>query len=206
MITDADTYFRDGCGRCQRFETPDCSARAWAEGLAHLRRILLSEGLNETAKWGQPCYLHNARNIALLGSFRDDFRMTFFNGSLLKDPNHILTKRGSNTQQADIVVFKTADQVLEMEPVIRAYLNEAKTYADAAIKPIKKTIDVVLPVELIDALETDPDLGDAFNALTSGRQRSYAIAINAAKKPETRVARIAKFRSKIIAGKGATER
>ena len=62
------------------------------------------------------------------------------------------------------------------------------------------------PVELAEALDADPELAEAFQDLTPGRQKSYAINLNAAKKPETRVARIVKFRDKIFAGKGATER
>lgn len=49
-------------------------------------------------------------------------------------------------------------------------------------------------------------LGQAFYALTPGRQRSYVINLNSAKKLETRIARIIKFRDKILAGKGAMER
>jgi uncharacterized protein YdeI (YjbR/CyaY-like superfamily) len=59
---------------------------------------------------------------------------------------------------------------------------------------------------LIDALDADAVLSEAFARLTPGRRRSYVIALASAKAPATRVARIAKFRDKIIAGKGATER
>lgn len=206
MITEIETYFVDGCGRCKRFATPECSARLWHDGLGQLREICLSEGLDETVKWGQPCYTREGRNIVLFGAFRDDFRLTFFNGSLLKDPERILQKRGPNTQQADIIRFTSAEQVRALAPTLRAYIREAVGYAKAGITPTKTTTEVILPDELIDALDADPDFSDAFHALTPGRQRSYVIALNSAKKPETRRARIAKFRDKVIAGKGATER
>ena len=64
MITDPGDYFAKGCGRCDRFATPECSTRRWAAGLAALRRICLEAGLTETAKWGHPCYMHAGRNIA----------------------------------------------------------------------------------------------------------------------------------------------
>ena len=63
-----------------------------------------------------------------------------------------------------------------------------------------------LPDELLEALESDPELAEAFYGLTPGRKQSYVIKIGSAKKPETRIARIAKFRDKILAGKGAMER
>lgn len=64
----------------------------------------------------------------------------------------------------------------------------------------------VMPHELIEALDADPELAEAFPALTHGRHKSYVINLNAAKKPETRVARIVKFRNHIMSGKGALER
>ncbi|MBK8012004.1 MAG: YdeI/OmpD-associated family protein [Deltaproteobacteria bacterium] len=57
-----------------------------------------------------------------------------------------------------------------------------------------------------EAFDFDPELAEAFNKLTPGRKKSYVINLNSAKKPETRVARIAKFREKILSGKGAMER
>ena len=49
-------------------------------------------------------------------------------------------------------------------------------------------------------------LAEAFARLTPGRQRSYAIALASAKTSATRTTRIGRFRDRILAGKGATER
>lgn len=206
MITEIEDYFAKGCGRCERFATPDCSTRRWAHGLAELRRICVDEGLVETVKWGHPCYMHAGRNIAVMGAFRGDFRLSFFDAALMKDPEAVLEKQGPNTRHADMIRFVDNDEVVEKEPIIRSYLQEAKGYAEAGIKPPKEEYDIEVPEELIEAIETDPELGEAFHGLTPGRQRSYLINLNGAKKPETRVSRIAAFRDKIIAGKGATER
>jgi len=59
---------------------------------------------------------------------------------------------------------------------------------------------------LVEAMDSDPELAEAFHSLTPGRQKSYVINLSSAKTAETRKARIAKFREKILAGKGATER
>ncbi len=29
MITDIEDYFRQGCGRCERFATADCATQQW---------------------------------------------------------------------------------------------------------------------------------------------------------------------------------
>jgi uncharacterized protein YdeI (YjbR/CyaY-like superfamily) len=62
-----------------------------------------------------------------------------------------------------------------------------------------------LPYELAEALESDPELAEAFHRLTPGRQKSYIINLDSAKKPETRISRIIAFRDRILAGKGAME-
>ena len=206
MITDPDTYFAKGCGRCDRFATPDCSTRRWLNGLLALRRIAREAGLAETAKWGHPCYMHAGRNVALIGAFRGDFRLTFMNAALLQDPQKILEKSGPNTRHADIIRFTSQDGPRTLEADIRGYLTEAMGYAKAGIKPVRDERELELPAELADALDSDPELAEAFFELTPGRQRSYVINLNGAKTSATRVARIAKFRGHILAGKGATER
>lgn len=206
MTTDIVDYYSKGCGRCERFATADCSVQRWQKGLRKLRAICRGEGLTETVKWGHPCYMYGGRNVVILGAFREDFRMTFFNASLLKDPHGVLEKKGPNTQNPDIIKFDKNESVASMEPVLRAYLREAMSYAEAGVKPQKKTRPLEIPEELSQVFVKDGELAKAFSKLTPGRQRSYVINLNSAKKPETRFARIERFRDKIIEGKGAMER
>lgn len=206
MITDIEDYFAKGCGRCERFATADCSTRQWGQGLTELRRVCLESPLVETVKWGHPCYMHADRNIAIIGALRSDFRISFFNAALMKDPDAVLEKQGPNTRHADMIRFTDNAQVVERERVIASYLREAMGYAEAGIKPPKEQGEIALPDELCEAFESDAELAAAFAGLTPGRQRSYVINLNSAKKPQTRVARILKFRDKILAGKGANER
>jgi uncharacterized protein YdeI (YjbR/CyaY-like superfamily) len=206
MITNVEQYFVDGCGRCDRFATPECSTRLWRDGVHDLRRICRDAGMSEHAKWGHPCYMHAGRNIVLMGAFLTDFRLTFFHPALMRDPHRVLVGSGPNSQHADCFRFDDSAQVLAMEPTIREYLAEAMGYAEKGIKPPKVERELELPDELVEALESDPELAYAFERLTPGRQRSYIFALNSAKTSATKVARIIKFRDKIIAGKGALDR
>lgn len=206
MITDIEDYFADGCGRCPRFATPDCSARRWSLGLSALRRICLGLNLMEVVKWGHPCYQHSHRNVAILGALREDFRLSFFQASLLQDPDRVLERSGPNTEFPDMIRFTRSEQVAELKPVIEAYLLEAMGYAAQGIRPAKSKVELQLPAELMQAFATDPELAQAFDRLTPGRQKSYVLNLNSAKKPETKRSRIAQFRDKILAGKGALER
>ena len=150
--------------------------------------------------------MHAGRNLAIIGAFRGDFRLTFFHAALMTDPEAVLTRQGPNTQHADALRFTDNAQVAALAPTIRAYLAEAMGYAEAGLLPPKTPRDIDLPEELIEALDADPDLAEAFHALTPGRRKGYVIHLNGAKAPATRVARIAKFRGHILAGKGASER
>jgi uncharacterized protein YdeI (YjbR/CyaY-like superfamily) len=205
MITNIEDYFTKGCGRCDRFATTDCSTKLWAQGLADLRGLCLAAGLTETVKWGHPCYMAAGRNIAIIGAFRGDFRLTFLNAGLMADPDGVLERQGPNTRVPDMIRFTESGQVMVRERVILAYLAEAVGYARAGITPVREARELELPEELVDALDGDPDLSEAFAALTPGRRHSYVIALVSAKASATRVARIEKFRGKILQGKGANE-
>lgn len=206
MITEPEVYFTDGCGRCDRFATADCSARLWHDGLAALRQICREAGLEEAVRWGHPCYRHAGRNIAIIGALRSDFRLSFLDAGLLRDPDGVLEKQGAMTQHADMIRFADAGRVATLAGVIRAYLAEAMGYAEAGLRPEKTDVALDWPSELVTALDADPELSEAFHRLTPGRQRSYVINLSGAKTTATREARIARFRSHILAGKGATER
>ncbi|HEV2362971.1 MAG TPA: YdeI/OmpD-associated family protein [Caulobacteraceae bacterium] len=206
MITDPDDFFAKGCGRCDRFATPDCSTRRWIEGLNHLRRICLDMGLEETAKWGHPCYMHAGRNIAIFGSFLGDFRLSFLNPGLLEDTAGVLEPQGPNSRTPSLIRFTAVGQVGQMEPVVRAYLRQLMDHAEAGAKPPKVEREIDMPDELIEALDADPELAEAFWALTPGRRKSYLFNLNQARQSATRAARIERFRGRIFAGKGAMER
>ena len=206
MIANIEDYFAKGCGPCTRFATPQCSTKRWAAGLAVLRRICREAGLSETVKWGHPCYTHNGRNIAIIGAFRGDFRLSFFDAALMRDGESVLEKQGPNSRHRGTIRFVENEQVSPMERVLQSYLKEAKGYAEAGIKPKKEEADLEFPQELEEALNSDPELAEAFFSLTPGRQKSYVINLNSAKASATRMARIARFREKILCGKGATER
>lgn len=162
--------------------------------------------MSEHAKWGHPCYMHAGRNIVIMGAFREDFRLTFFNAALMQDPHKVLIGQGPNSRHPDCFKFEDDGQVAASEAIIGEYLAEAMGYAEQGIRPPQEEVELELPDELVEALESDPELAYAFDSLTPGRQRSYVFALNSAKTSATKVARISKYRDKILAGKGALDR
>ena len=206
MITEIEDYFRQGCGRCERFATPDCATQHWAQGLAELRQICLEAGLSEVLRWGHPCYQHQGRNVAILGGLRQDFRISLFSAALLNDSEGLLEKPGPQSQTASMLRFVSTEEVAQKAPALRRLLAEAMHHVEAGTPLPKVATAIELPVELQEALSLDEAMAEAFARLTPGRQRSYVIALASAKKPETRRQRVERFRGLILAGKGALER
>ena len=188
----ADKYF---------FDAPQ-----WQEELKHLRKIALGNNLKETIKWGVPCYVFEESNIVLLGSFKAFCSISFFKGSLMKDPNGILLKPGENSQIARMIKFTQLDQIRELEPVIRAYIVEAIEIEKTGAKPIlDKSGELAFPEELMQILDQDAAFKAAFTALTPGRQRGYHLFFTAPKQSATRITRIEKYRQQILNGKGIND-
>ncbi|MBN2630395.1 MAG: YdeI/OmpD-associated family protein [Rhodobacteraceae bacterium] len=206
MIPNIEVYFTDGCGRCDRFATPDCSTRHWQAGLLALRQLCLSAGLTETLKWRHPCYMHAGRNIAVMGAFLQDFRLSFFHAALLQDSCALLERQGPNTAHPDMIRFTDPAQVGQHAPATLSCLRAAMDHAQAGRTAPKPTFDLALPAELVDALDADPDLAEAFCRLTPGRQKSHVIALASAKTSATRSARLLRLRDKILSGQGAQGR
>jgi len=206
MITEIEDFFTIGCGRCDRWQTPQCSAAIWRDGLLELRRICRDMGLSEHVKWAHPTYMHAGRNICVIGALQGDFRLNFMNPALMTDPDGVMSRQGPNTRVPDTIRFTSAGDVARLEPFLCAYLREAMGYAEAGIVQDLPPREVELPDELIEALDSDPDLAEAFAALTPGRQKSWVFHLNTTQNPATRRTRIEKARGKILAGMGALER
>jgi uncharacterized protein YdeI (YjbR/CyaY-like superfamily) len=188
----ADNYFLD--------------APKWQEELKLLRKIALGTHLKEMIKGGVPCYVFEESNIILLGSFKAFCSISFFKGSLLQDPNGILTKPGENSQSVMMLKFTHLDEIRELEPVIRAYIVEAIEIEKAGLKPaLEKSVTLEFPEELLQILDQDAAFKAAFTALTPGRQRGYNLFFTAAKQPATRITRIEKYRQQILDGKGIND-
>lgn len=201
-----DDYMAQGCGRCDKVGTPECKVNTWRDGLIELRKVVLDTPLTEDRKWGAPCYTYNGQNVVMIGAFKTNFVLSFMKGALLTDEHSLLVAPGENTQSGRVIRFTDAGRVVELAPVLKAYILEAIEVEKAGMSvDFKKTEDYRLPYELQRAMDADSALKDAFFALTPGRQRSYILHIDGAKQAKTREARVERCRDKIFDGKGFNE-
>jgi len=164
-IKTPDDYFKDGCGRCNRYATADCSTQKWASGLATIRDLCLDLGLSETLKWSHPCYMHAGRNVVIFGAFLKDFRLNFVQASLLKDPLRLLQKRGKDSHVADMLSFDHSDQVIQMKDHISELLRDAINVAASGKRVEKRTVILERPEVLVDIFSQDPLLGSVLQRI-----------------------------------------
>src|ERR1017187_2094967 len=117
-------------------------AKQWKEEYEKLRMICLDCGLTEELKWGVPTYTINGKNIVLIHGFKEYCAILFPKGVLLKDPKGILIQQTENVQAARQIRFTSAREIFELEPVLKAYINEAIEVEKAGLKvDLKKTED-----------------------------------------------------------------
>jgi uncharacterized protein YdeI (YjbR/CyaY-like superfamily) len=177
----------------------------WRDEIEKLRTIILDCGLTEELKWGIPCYTFQKANVIAINGLKGCCAVGFFKGSLLKDPNGILTKPGENTQSARVIRFTNVKQILELEPILKAYIDEAVEVEKAGLKPAVIKNPEPVPEEFQNKLDELPALKTAFESLTPGRRRAYILHFSAPKQSRTREARIEKYMPQIMAGKGLND-
>jgi len=176
--------------------------KKWREEFEALRAIALDSELTEDVKWYQACYTLQGKNVVLIHGFKEFCALMFFKGALLKDPKRILVTPGQH-QSVRQIRFTSVQEILKMEPVLKAYIREAIQAEEAGLKvKLKKTADLTIPGEFQKKLDEFPALKAAFRALTPGRQRHYIFHFSQPKQSKTREARVEKCMKQILAGKG----
>ena len=176
--------------------------QAWTDVLTKLRRTLNATSLEESIKWGCPCYTLDGKNVVGFSAHKNHVTLFFFQGALLADKEKVLINcQEGKTKAMRQWRFKSAKEVKVTQ--IKSYVAEAMRLQNAgkAIKPDRNK-PVVVPAPLKKALAADKKANAAFKNLSKGRQREYADHVAEAKRDATKEKRIAKILPMIVAGKG----
>ncbi len=182
-------------------------ATKWKEEFEKLRNIVLDcEQLTEEFKWMHPCYTFEKKNIVLLHGFKEYCALLFHKGALLQDPHGILIQQTENVQAARQIRFTSVQEIVELEPILKAYIYEAIDVEKAGLEVnFKKSSEFIIPEELQNKFDEIPALKTAFEALTPGRQRAYILYFSEPKQSKTRESRVEKYMQQILNGKGLKE-
>jgi uncharacterized protein YdeI (YjbR/CyaY-like superfamily) len=200
-----DAYLRDGCGRCEHYRTPSCKVHLWTDALVALRQVVLLSELDETMKWGAPCYTLGGKNVVMVAAQKDFCMLSLFKGALIDDPHEVLERVGPNTNAGRRMIFRSAEEVHQKREVILEVLAKAIALERAGVKAAPSQREPI-PEELQRRLAGDAALERAFHLLTPGRQRSHILHIGGAKQSQTRERRVEQSVPLILAGRGMNER
>jgi uncharacterized protein YdeI (YjbR/CyaY-like superfamily) len=177
--------------------------KRWSAEFAALRQLCLASGLSEKLKWGQACYDLNGGNVVLIHGFKEYCALLFMKGALLKDSKGILVQQTKNVQSARQLRFTSVADIKRQMTAIAAYIEQAVTLEKSGAKVQKKDVaDYEMPAEFLTRLDDEPELAEAFYALTPGRQKGYLLHFAGAKQAATRVARVEKHAPRILRGLG----
>ena len=179
----------------------------WQDELEKLRMIVLDCQLAEELKWGVPCYMFQKSYILLIHVFKKYCAVLFFKGALLNDTNGILIQQKENVQAGRQVRFTCVREIVELGPILKAYIYEAIEVEKAGLKVnFKKNTELIFPDEFQKKSDEIPAFKAAFDALTPGRQRAYNLYFSEPKQSKTRESRIEKCMPQILSGKGLNDR
>jgi uncharacterized protein YdeI (YjbR/CyaY-like superfamily) len=177
--------------------------KRWSAEFAALRELCLASGLDEELKWGQACYDLDGGKIVLIHGFKDYCALLFMKGALLQDPKGILVQQTKNVQSARQIRFTSLADINKKKAAVKAYIKEAVAVEKSGAKVQKKSVaDYEMPAEFLTRLDDDPELAEAFRALTPGRQKGYLLHFAAAKLSATRAARVERHAPRILRGLG----
>lgn len=179
------------------------NATQWKEEFVKLREMSLDSGLTEDFKWMHPCYTLDGKNIFLFHGFKEYCAILFHKGALLKDKHGILIQQTENVQAARQLRFTNLQEIIDLEPVIKEYMKEAIDVEKAGLEvTLKVKSEYSVPEELEKKFAEMPELKEAFEGLTPGRQKGYLHHFAQAKQSKTRETRIEKSLERILMGKG----
>jgi uncharacterized protein YdeI (YjbR/CyaY-like superfamily) len=177
--------------------------KRWSAEYVALRRLCLASGLNEELKWGQACYDLNGGKVVLIHGFKEYCALLFMKGALLEDPKGILVQQTKNVQAARQIRFASLAEINKQKAAVKAYIEEAIAVEKSGAKvPMKSVAQFDVPEEFQKRLDDDPELAEAFHALTPGRQKGYLLHFAGAKQSATRTARVEKHAPRILRGLG----
>ncbi len=176
------------------------SAANFGSELELLRSILLETELEETVKWGIPCYMHGGKNLIGLAGFQKHFALWFYNGVAMPDPDGVLVNASEGVTKA-LRHWKFTKRPEVSKAKVLVYVRDA-IQAGPPPGPVRGTGKVQVPAELQEALLATSGAQAAFEQLTPAKQREYAEHVASAKRESTRHSRAEKAVPQILKGQG----
>jgi hypothetical protein len=171
----------------------------WSKNICTtLRRIILSAdpSLLEEWKWG-PHYSSGGM-VCGYGAFQKHVKLTFFNGSGMKDAKGLFNHCVDNEFSRSIKY--TSESEID-EPTLEAYIKESIAVNAKGYKRAVKDKTVEVPAELLEALRQNKKALNFFETLSYGYKKDFVELVTTAKQEKTKQERIAKVVTHCAEGK-----
>jgi len=181
---------------------------SWQQELILLRSILNDTELEETVKWSAPSYGIDGKNVVGMAAFKNHIAVWFYQGVFLKDPYMKLLNAGEGKTKANRQWrFSSLEEIQENAVILKEYIEDAieNQKLGKEIKPAKNK-ELLIPIELKEALERNHVLKEQFESLSPFKQREYAEHIGSAKQEVTRLRRLNKVIPMIEKGIGLNDK
>ncbi len=160
--------------------------------LVHLRQLIheTCPAVTETMKWSFPHFEYNGSILCSMAAFKQHCTFGFWLGSLMKDPNKILTPVGERTAMGHLGQIKSVSD-LPSKKILVQYTKQAMKLIDAGAKLTKqsspstpKTIDI--PDYFMKLLKKNKKALAAYEAFSYTNKKDYVDWITEAKTEGTR--------------------
>lgn len=132
-----------------------------------------------------------------LGAFKHKVSLFFFRGAEITDTHNLFAEqKGKALRTLNFICIEEIDEVLENYLLSAIAVNKGPKSVKkrAPSKPMP-----TMPVELKMILQKHPAAASFFNSLNNSQKREYINWITSAKRPETKVSRLAKTELKLLA-------
>jgi hypothetical protein len=154
-----------------------------------LRTIILDADsrITEEWKWG-PHYSYKGM-VCGFGAFQQHVKLTFFNGSGMKDKDKLFNHCVDN-EFSRSVKYTSVEEIDEMQLI--AYVRESMQTNEEGFKRVIKNKAVDVPEALTELLSSNTKAKQFFETLSYGYKKEFVDWINTAKRIETRKERMEK--------------
>lgn len=203
--TTVDQYLVDGCGRCSKGGTPQCTVHTWHPILVAMRELAIECDLTEAVKWSVPCYTLTGKNVLMIHAFKEYCSIMFMKGALLTDPDEMLHRQTENVTAGRQLRYTSLEGFMQQRELAKAFIIEAIALEKGGAKMPTRTQEDPVVDELKEAFSQDEAFKTAFYQLTPGRQRAYLLHFAQPKQSETRASRILKVMPMIMRGEGLND-
>jgi len=162
--------------------------------LKHLRACMheACPEVKEEFKWSFPNFTYKKSILTNMAGFKNHVAFGFWLGSLMDDPDNIMTNTG-DSGMGHLGNIKSMSDLPHKDILIK-YIQHAMQLTDEGKKlPVgqkKPKEDIVVPEILIDALGTNDAAAETFNNFSPSNKHEYVEWITEAKTEKTRLKRL----------------